>query len=200
MSVEEFNVQQYAIDRASYRDWMEREHRGDEQTCDGPPDTEATEAIARILRFLADGLEHGNMPQRACALLLVIRPDLVNGATYAALASELGVSRETIRRAVNHLREDFPGIKGGYRRSKIPNTQLSLYRQRRTEAVEMHRRVREARIRQAKAAEEMARVAERRLALARQQLAQEELKARREAAREMAEFDRRLGILSATAA
>lgn len=200
MPVEEFNVQQYAMDRASYRNWMERDHLGEEDTSNGTQDTEATEAIARILRFLADGLEHGNMPQRACALLLVIRPDLVNGATYAALASELGVTHETIRRAVKHLREDFPGIQGGYRRTRMTKAQLSLYRQRRTEAVEMHRRVREARIRQAKAAEQLARVAERRLALARQELEREEMKARREAAREMAEFDRRLGIVSATAA
>lgn len=194
MQRDEFDAQRYAIDRQTFRDWQERRHR-DEDEAEPSGTCEATEAIGRVLRFLADGLECGNLPQRACAMLLVVRPDLVRGATYPALAAELGVSCETIKKAVRHLREEFPGIYGGYRRSTIPEREASLYRQRRAEAIEMHRRVRAARIRKARAAEALARTMEQRALLARLALEQEVKRERAKAAEEMREFDRRLGLI-----
>lgn len=99
----------HCFDRDSVRDW---EQSLREPTASRSDD--ATEVINAVLRFLADGLSFGNMPERGLALLLVVRPDLVNGCSYGELAAEVGKPANALHAAVKQLRDEFPGLRGGY--------------------------------------------------------------------------------------
>ncbi len=150
-------------DRAAIGRWEESAR---EST--GARSENVADAIGAVLRFLADGLSIGNLSARAVALLLVVRPDLVSGCSYAALAEEIQDTEQSIKRAVSELRDEFPSLRGGYVRGAHSSERRLLNAEFRRELIKtrsLYLRVRE------------------------RQRAQARL-----AAREMAEFDRKLGL------
>ncbi|MBX3738011.1 MAG: hypothetical protein KF715_15055 [Candidatus Didemnitutus sp.] len=151
------------LDREAVRAW-EESHR--EST--GSRSEEAAEVVGALLRFLADGLSLGNVAARAVALLVVVRPDLVNGCSYGELADEIRDTEQGLKRAVAQVREEFPTLRGGYARPAMSSERRMLnadYRRELIKTRSLYLRVRERRREEA-----------------------------RDAAREMADFDRKLGL------
>jgi len=113
-------------DAEAVRLWEESQRNFDEA-----PEREdgAAEVLGAVLRFLADGLTCGNMPERALALLVVVRPDLVHGCTYDELAREVHSDEARLARGVAHLRNEFPGLKGGYHRTRTTAVRRALHGQ-----------------------------------------------------------------------
>lgn len=112
--------------REAVRQWEESQRNFD----DAPEqEGDAAEVLGAVLRFLADGLTHGNMPERALALLVVVRPDLVDGCTYDELAREVHSDERRLVRGVADLRNEFPALKGGYHRSRTSSKRRALHGQ-----------------------------------------------------------------------
>lgn len=171
--------------------------------------SEEADSITALLLYLADGYEAGNLAARAAALLLFVRPDLVGARGYRQMAHKLGIGPASLIHAVRLLRQTVP-IKGGFQPARTSQTRLLSLGQ-----IQARRRMLWA--------EHLERMAEARK-VARRELAREQVRNERSrtrayldrktqnrlrvavktltlaphlahvAAREMADFDRALGI------
>lgn len=74
----------------------------------------ASNPLADLLVFLADGFQTGTLQARALAFLWVLRPDLVaaeGGAQNVdAVSAKAGLSRQQLTTAVRHLRTTAPEL------------------------------------------------------------------------------------------
>lgn len=193
------DAEDLARDRDEFRKWTQRD-RNTETSRAEEPDT-----VSALLLYLADGYETGSLAARAAAVLLFIRPDLVGARNYREIAHKLGVGPAALIRAVRLLRETVP-LKGGLQPPRTSQTRLlslgQIRARRRMLWAEHLERMAEAR---KIAANELAREqvrkrrnlydlqTQRRLRTATRTLALAPHLAAA-AARDMAEFDRALGI------
>lgn len=123
-------------DSEAVRAWEEAQRESTGST--GRDD--AVDAIGALLRFVADGLTLGNMPERSIALLVVLRPDLVAGCSYPELADEIASDEGRIARAIAQLRDEFPALRGGYAYSRKGEVRRELHGRWRRQRVEARQR------------------------------------------------------------
>jgi len=108
MSLIEFagDTASLAQDAAQFDSWASRAET--EPSADRPE----TDVLASLFLYLADGLEAGNLPSRAAALLLFFRSDLVPAATYGGVAGRIGVGTDSVANAMRILRSAIPAQAG----------------------------------------------------------------------------------------
>jgi len=111
MNARNFQVEpaKYRSDAAEFSRWRDAQRGGTESDCPSP----TAELLEVVLLFLSDGYSSGNLAQRAVALVLLVRPDLMPGASYAKIADRLGCEVSSVKRCVRILREELPNFTGG---------------------------------------------------------------------------------------
>ena len=65
----------------------------------------ATEAICRLLIWIADGSTVESRGLRACVALFCIRPDLIDGATLEQIGTLGGCSRQAVHKLAIEFRQ-----------------------------------------------------------------------------------------------
>jgi hypothetical protein len=65
----------------------------------------ASEALRRLLIWMADGRTLEERGLRACVALFCIRPDLIDGATLDAIGDQAGRSRQAVHKLAVSFRE-----------------------------------------------------------------------------------------------